>query len=78
MNRDKFTSFIDKGVAPTNTSEVILSFACSSAEEVIKITGTALSLGARKINEPEDTDFMFSWAFEDLDGHLWDLFWIKG
>jgi predicted lactoylglutathione lyase len=77
MNREKFTSFIDKDVAPSTTSEIILSFACASAEEVLKITETALLLGARKINEAEDTDFMFSWAFEDLDGHLWDLFWLK-
>lgn len=20
--------------------------------------------------------FMYSWGFEDLDGHLWDLFWM--
>jgi predicted lactoylglutathione lyase len=20
---------------------------------------------------------MFSWGFEDLDGHLWDLFWFN-
>jgi predicted lactoylglutathione lyase len=21
--------------------------------------------------------FMFSWGFEDLDGHMWDLFWMN-
>ena len=77
MDGLKFNSFIDKEVANKNTSEIILSFACESEGEVRTITQKALSMGARKINEPEDTDFMFSWAFEDLDGHLWDLFWIK-
>ena len=77
MNRQKFSDFIDKEVAAKNTSEIILSFACGSAEEVRNLTELAFSLGARKINEAEDTDFMFSWSFEDLDGHLWDLFWIK-
>jgi predicted lactoylglutathione lyase len=77
MKHEKFTSFIDKKVASKDSSEMILSFACSSAEEVRSITEKALALGARKVNEPEDTDFMFSWAFEDLDGHLWDLFWMK-
>lgn len=78
MNHGKFAGFIDKEVAPKNTSEMILSFECESAEEVRGIVENAFSLGARKINEAEDSDFMFSWAFEDLDGHLWDLFWIKG
>jgi predicted lactoylglutathione lyase len=77
MDKRKFSSFIDKSVAPKETSEVILSFACDSEAEVRSITEKALALGARKVNEAEDTDFMFSWAFEDLDGHLWDLFWIK-
>jgi predicted lactoylglutathione lyase len=77
MNHIKFEGFIDKEVAPKNTSEMILSFECESAEEVRAISENAFSLGARKINEAEDSDFMFSWAFEDLDGHLWDLFWIK-
>ena len=36
----------------------------------------ALELGAKKISEPEDQGFMFSWSFGDLDGHLWDLFWM--
>jgi predicted lactoylglutathione lyase len=77
MNHVKFAGFIDKDVAARNTSEMILSFECESADEVRAITEKAFSLGARKINEAEDSEFMFSWAFEDLDGHLWDLFWMK-
>jgi len=77
MNLEKFKSFIDKDVATRNTSEVILSFACESEEEIRSLCEKAFSMGGRKINEPEDSDFMFSWAFEDLDGHLWDLFWVK-
>ena len=77
MNKEKFRTFIDKELAPKSTSEIILSFSCESENEVRTITQKALSIGARKINEPEDSEFMFSWAFEDLDGHLWDLFWMK-
>ena len=77
MNHEKFKSFIDKDVAAENSSEIILSFECDSEEEVRSLAEKAVSLGARKINGPEDNDFMYSWAFEDLDGHLWDLFWFK-
>ena len=37
----------------------------------------AFELGAKRVNDPEDHGFMFSWAFEDLDGHSWDLFWMN-
>lgn len=76
-NAEKFKVFIDKKVAEKETSEVILSLACESEAEVRRIAEKALELGARKVNEPDDNEYMFSWAFEDLDGHLWDLFWMK-
>lgn len=76
-NAEKFKVFVDKKVAEKETSEVILSLACESEAEVRQIAEKAHELGARKVNEPEDNEFMFSWAFEDLDGHLWDLFCMK-
>ena len=72
----KFASFIDKKVADSDTSETILSFSCKSREEVDSVAKKAFELGARRVNDPEDIGFMYSWAFEDLDGHLWDLFWM--
>lgn len=73
---DKYESLIDKPVADPKTSEVILSFTCSSREQVDQIASKALALGARRVNEPEDEGFMYSWGFEDLDGHLWNLIWF--
>lgn len=74
--KEKFASFIDKKVANSDTSEAILSFACKSRDEVDSVATKAFELGARRVNDPEDHGFMYSWAFEDLDGHLWDLFWM--
>ena len=73
----KYLGLIDKPIADPGTSEVILTLSCSSAEEIRHITSTALSLGARAVNEPEDLGFMFSWGFEDLDGHLWNLMYMN-
>jgi predicted lactoylglutathione lyase len=73
----KFSGFIDKPIAPSSTTEAIFSFGCDSKDDVIAIASKAHSLGARKVNEAEDMGFMFSWGFEDLDGHLWDLFWMN-
>jgi len=76
LERDVFASFIPKPIAPAETTEAILSFACTSTEQVRALSEKAFALGAKQINEPDDKGFMFSWGFEDLDGHLWDLFWM--
>ena len=73
----KFSGFIDKPIAPKTSTEAIFAFSCESRDEVVALSTKAHALGARKINEPEDMGFMFSWGFEDLDGHLWDLFWMN-
>ena len=77
LEHAKFKSFIKKEIAAPNTTEAILAFGCESADEVRSLTEKALANGAKQINEPEDMGFMFSWGFEDLDGHLWDLFWMN-
>ena len=73
----KFSAFIDKPIAPSTSTEAIFGFSCESKDEVVAMASKAHSLGARKVNEAEDMGFMFSWGFEDLDGHLWDLFWMN-
>ena len=77
LEHAKFSSFISKDIAPKTTTEAILAFGCDSPEQVRSLTSKAIELGARQINPPEDLGFMFSWGFEDLDGHLWDLFWMN-
>jgi predicted lactoylglutathione lyase len=77
LEHKKFQSFISKPIAPKESTEAIMAFSLESADEVRAMTEKALSLGARKMNDPEDHGFMFSWGFEDLDGHLWDLFWMN-
>ncbi|WP_296632629.1 VOC family protein [Rhodoluna sp.] len=77
IEHEKFSSFIDKPIAPSTSTEAILAFACESADEVRELSEKAFALGARKVNEPQDMGFMFSWGFEDLDGHLWDLFYMN-
>ena len=77
LEHAKFEGFIDKKIAPRDTAEAILALSCESAEEVRELSEKAFALGARRLNDPEDHGFMFSWGFEDLDGHLWDVFWMN-
>ena len=48
-----------------------------NAELVSELSQKAFALGARKVGDLEENEFMVSWGFEDLDGHLWDLFWFR-
>ena len=77
LEKRKFASFTSRKIADKDTTEVTLSFACSSSEEVRAISDKDFALGAKRVNDPEDLGFMFSWGFEDLDGHMWDLFWMN-
>ena len=76
-NRTKFSSFIDNPIAEPGTNEVFISLGCQSKEIVNSICEKALDQGARRIDEPDENEFMYSWNFEDLDGHVWDLFWMN-
>ena len=77
LEHAKFESFIQKKIASKDTTEAILALSCDSVEEVKTLTQKALDMGARRVSEPEDMGFMFSWGFEDMDGHLWDVFWMN-
>ncbi len=76
IEHEKFAGFIDKPIAPKGVTEAIFAFSCDTKAAVIELSEKAHGLGARKVNEPQDLGFMFSWGFEDLDGHLWDIFWM--
>lgn len=74
---NRFQKFLPKPIADPSTTEVLISLSCSTREEVNQLSQKAFEQGARKVNEAEDHGFMYSWGFEDLDGHVWDLFWMN-
>ena len=77
VEHTKFKGFMKKPIASKDVIEAILSLSCDSPEEVKSLAEKAFALGGKQVNEMEDHGFMFSWGFEDLDGHLWDLFWMN-
>lgn len=77
VEHSKFKGFVKKPIASKDVIEAILSLSCESPEAVKELAEKAFALGGKQVNEMEDHGFMFSWGFEDLDGHLWDLFWMN-
>jgi predicted lactoylglutathione lyase len=72
-----FATFTPKKVIDGKTGvEAINALNCPSRAAVDEIVNKALAAGGKKYNEPQDHGFMYQWGFEDLDGHLWEYFWM--
>ncbi|WBS04732.1 VOC family protein [Pseudoduganella sp. SL102] len=72
-----FKTFIDKPIAQAKEATgVLICLSCESREEVDGIVAKAIAAGGRAPRAPQDHGFMYSHAFEDLDGHVWELVWM--
>ena len=72
-----FKTFVDKPpVQAKDAPEVLACLSCHSREEVDALVAKALAAGGRAPRPPQDHGFMYGHAFEDLDGHIWELVWM--
>lgn len=72
-----FSSFISKPVADASKgAEAIMALAVDSRQEVNDFIDKALAAGGKKYKELQDHGWMYSRNFEDLDGHLWEAFFM--
>ena len=77
LTHPHFETFIDRPISNAHEAkEVLIALMLDSAQQVREMCEKAFTLGARRYKEPEDMGFMFSWGFEDLDGHIWELGWM--
>ncbi len=58
------------------TTEVLNALSLDSREEVDTFFDKAISAGGKKTIESYDHGFMYGRDFEDLDGHIWEAFWM--
>ena len=73
----KFREFTPKAIADaTKSSEVLVGLSCDSRQKVDDIVMKAVAAGGLTYNQPQDLGFMYSHGFQDLDGHIWDIFWM--
>lgn len=77
LTHAKFAQFTPKKVADAHaTSEVLIAISADSREGVDDIADKALAAGGKAPRKPQDFGFMYSRAFEDLDGHIWEPMWM--
>lgn len=74
LTRARFQGFTPKAVADASaTTEVLVCLALDSRVAVDEMVRKAVAAGGSTYNEAQDHGFMYGHAFQDPDGHLWEL-----
>ena len=79
LTHEKFGSFTPKATTicdATRSTEVLIALSRESRGAVDDLMRKAVAAGGTIFRDPEDHGFMYGHAFQDLDGHVWELFWM--
>lgn len=73
-----FQTFIKKEICDARKStEVLVCLSCESRAKVDELVAKAVAAGGTIPREAQDHGFMYGHAFEDLDGHIWELVYME-
>ncbi len=78
LTHDFFGTFTSKPIADAQaTCQVLLCLSCDSRDAVDSLAETARSVSGKvDVRDPIDMGFMYNRAFEDPDGHVFELVWM--
>ena len=77
LNEERFQGFAPKPISDAKkTTEVLLALSLESREEVAEMVKKAVAAGGSTYAAPQDHGFMLQHGFEDLDGHIWEVFFM--
>jgi uncharacterized protein len=72
-----FQTFTPKEICDASKStEVLVSLSFESRSEVDAMVVKAIEAGGTIHKEPIDMGVMYQHGFQDLDGHLWEIFFM--
>jgi predicted lactoylglutathione lyase len=73
-----FKSFTKKEVCDTSKyTEAIVALSVDSREKVDQMISKAIESGGREPRDKQDHGWMYGRSFEDIDGHLWEAFFME-
>lgn len=79
LTGELFTKFTGKKITNSKSeSEVIVSITRENKSDVDRLVETALKAGGKIPRDPVDHGFLYTWSFEDLDDHIWEVLWLEG
>jgi hypothetical protein len=58
------------------TTEALICLSAESRAAVDNLIKTAIDAGGTIFRKAEDHGFMYSQAYQDLDGHIWEIMWM--
>ena len=77
LTHEKFKGFTPNPICDAKThTEVLLAMPRDSREAVDAMVRDAVAAGGTTYNQPQDHGFMYGHGFQDLDGHIWELFYM--
>ncbi|MEU6069925.1 MULTISPECIES: VOC family protein [Streptomyces] len=77
LSKQRYADFTKKEIADsTKTSEVLICLSAESREKVDELVDKAIAAGGSATGETQDQGFMYGRAFDDLDGHTWEVMWM--
>src|SRR5690606_20813330 len=77
LTHDKFKQFTPKEISDASkTTEVLNALSLQDKDQVNKMLEAAIGAGGSEARPAEDHGFMSSRAFNDLDGHIWEIFYM--
>ncbi|MFT0862309.1 VOC family protein [Ancylobacter sp. G4_0304] len=78
LTHPKFAQFTPKAIADAHSSsQVLLALSQESRDEVDGMAAKAGEAGGTvDIGPVQDHGFMYGRSFADLDGHIWEVFWM--
>jgi predicted lactoylglutathione lyase len=77
LSKQHYANFTQKEIADaTKTSEVLLCLSAESREKVDELVDRAVAAGGSVSGPTQDYGHMYGRAFDDLDGHTWEVMWM--
>jgi predicted lactoylglutathione lyase len=73
-----FKTFTKKEICDTSrNTEAIVALSIESREKVDQMIDIAIEAGGSEPREKQDHGWMYGRSFEDIDGHLWEVFFME-
>ncbi len=77
LSKERYADFTDKEIADsTKTSETLICLSAESREKVDELVERAVAAGGTVTGSTQDYGHMYGRAFDDLDGHTWEVMWM--
>jgi predicted lactoylglutathione lyase len=77
LTKSFYSTFTQKEIADaTKSSEVLICLSAESRDKVDELVEKAVAAGGTASDRVQDPGFMYGRAFDDLDGHTWEVVWM--